>query len=435
MKSDINMTMLRKTIIAILAFLAAFATATAQTYSDIIRDYRQAAVGVYHPYHTGDLTDSQAPKGFKPFYISHFGRHGSRYRAQPETYTPLYDGYAKIADLLTGDGRIMMEGALQIVEAHKDMYGELTPLGAREHYGIAQRMYNRFLPVFRSRTRNEVECCASTVNRCIISMCNFSQGLDDCNPGLDFAFYTGDRYMAYIMKGNPHKEIKAYVKNHLGPLKRERCGYGKLFATMFTDPDAAAARLKDPYKFALAFYDAAAMAPDLDFLGIDLLQYFDIEELTAFAECDSDDMFAEVANSCEFGDLAMSPADDLLEDFIVKADAALQDNSHRAADLRFGHDSGLLPLACLIGIREMSVKYPSETAHDNWNTYERIPMGSNLQMIFYRNAAGKVLVKLLYNEQETCIPSIEPFSGNYYDWGTLRSWLASRVEFARTNLE
>ena len=428
------MTMLRKTIIAVLAILATSGLGRAQTYSDIIRDYRYAASGVYHPYHTVDLADSPAPKGFKPFYISHFGRHGSRYHAHPETYTPLYDGYGKTADILTETGRKIIEGALQIADAHKDMWGELTPLGAREHYEIAQRMYNRFPSVFRSKARNEVECCASTVNRCIISMCNFSQGLDDCNPALDFSFYTGDRYMAYIMKGNPHKEINAYVKNRLGPLKRERCGYDRLFATMFTDADAAAARLKDPYKFALALYDAAVMAPDLDFLGIDLLQYFDIEELTAFAECDSDDMFAEVANSVEFGDLAMSPADDLLEDFIVKADAALKAGSERAADLRFGHDTGLLPLTCLIGIREMGVKYPSLTAHDNWNTYERIPMGSNLQMVFYRNAAGKVLVKLLYNEKETDIPALEPYSGNYYEWETLRAWLESRVRFARTNL-
>ena len=146
-------------------------------------------------------------------------------------------------------------------------------------------------------------------------------------------------------------------------------------------------------------------------------------------------MFAEVANSVEFGDLAMSPADDLLEDFIVKADAALEEGSGRAADLRFGHDTGLLPLTCLLGIREMSARYPSETAHDNWNTYDRIPMGSNLQMVFYRNAAGKILVKLLYNEQETGIPALEPYSGNYYEWETLRTWMASRVEFARANLK
>ena len=429
------MTMMRKTFIALIAILTTFGLGSAQTYSDIIRDYRYAASGVYHPYHTVDLTDSPAPKGFKPFYISHFGRHGSRYRAHPETYTPLYDGYGKTEDLLTDKGRVIMEGALQIADAHKDMWGELTPLGAREHYGIAQRMYNRFPSVFRSRSRTEVECCASTVNRCILSMCNFSQGLDDCNPDLDFAFYTGDRYMAYIMKGNPHKEIKTYVRTHLGPLKRERCGYEKLFGTMFTDAAAAAARLKDPYKFALALYDAAVMGPDLDFLGVDILQYFDIEELIPFAECDSDDMFAEVANSVEFGDLAMSPADDLLEDFIVKADAALEEGSDRAADLRFGHDTGLLPLTCLLGIREMSVKYPSETAHDNWNTYDRIPMGSNLQMVFYRNAAGKILVKLLYNEKETGIPAIEPYSGNYYEWETLRAWMASRVESARANLK
>ena len=134
------MTMLRKIIISFLVILTTCGLGLAQTYSDIIREYRYAAAGVYHPYHAGDLTDSKAPRGFKPFYISHFGRHGSRYLAHPESYEPLYDGAGKVADLLSEEGGKIVEQALQVADAHKGMYGELTPLGAREHYAIAQRM-------------------------------------------------------------------------------------------------------------------------------------------------------------------------------------------------------------------------------------------------------------------------------------------------------
>ena len=55
-------------------------------------------------------------------------------------------------------------------------------------------------------------------------------------------------------------------------------------------------------------------------------------------------------------------------------------------------------------------------------------MASNLQMVFYRSKKGDVIVKLLYNEQETVIPGLEPFSGPYYRWTELREYLLSRIQ-------
>ena len=44
-------------------------------------------------------------------------------------------------------------------------------------------------------------------------------------------------------------------------------------------------------------------------------------------------------------------------------------------------------------------------------------------MVFYRNAAGEVLVKFLYNERETRIRGLEPVAGVYYRWDDLLSTL------------
>ena len=52
-------------------------------------------------------------------------------------------------------------------------------------------------------------------------------------------------------------------------------------------------------------------------------------------------------------------------------------------------------------------------------------------MIFYRNKKGNVLVKMLYNEQETYIPAVAPAYGPYYSWTELREYLNSKVEMAR----
>ena len=55
-------------------------------------------------------------------------------------------------------------------------------------------------------------------------------------------------------------------------------------------------------------------------------------------------------------------------------------------------------------------------------------MGANFQMIFYKNKAGDVLVKMLYNEKEVTIPALETFSDPYYKWSDLRSYLVSLLD-------
>ena len=64
-------------------------------------------------------------------------------------------------------------------------------------------------------------------------------------------------------------------------------------------------------------------------------------------------------------------------------------------------------------------------AHDYWFSFERVPMGTNLQMIFYRNKKGNVLTKVLYNEQEAHFKSVKPVEGPYYNWKDLREWFLS----------
>jgi len=103
--------------------------------------------------------------------------------------------------------------------------------------------------------------------------------------------------------------------------------------------------------------------------------------------------------------------------------------SDTAADLRFGHDSGILPLAGLLGLEGVAARYPVGQAYKNgFYVWERIPMGTNLQMVFYRDRKDNVLVKILYNEQEMKIPAVKAYKGPYYRWEDLRAHLVSISE-------
>lgn len=118
------------------------------------------------------------------------------------------------------------------------------------------------------------------------------------------------------------------------------------------------------------------------------------------------------------------PASGLLEDIVEKADEALKSDNKKpyAADLRFGHDSGFVPLCSIMGLDGFEPWVSTPMRVD-----DAVPMGANVQLIFYKNAAGNVIVKILHNEKEILIPSLKPFTGPYYKWTELRSFFLSRI--------
>ena len=69
-----------KRIFTLLALLLWASTTLAQTSREEVMADIDRAGGVYYGYPTpSSAVYTPAPKGYEPFYISHYGRHGSRY--------------------------------------------------------------------------------------------------------------------------------------------------------------------------------------------------------------------------------------------------------------------------------------------------------------------------------------------------------------------
>ena len=118
----------------------------------------------------------------------------------------------------------------------------------------------------------------------------------------------------------------------------------------------------------------------------------------------------------------------LLKDFLEKADKAIA-SGNTAATLRFGHDSILMPLMALVGIDEFDDRHSEQDPIvAKWDLGTFVCMASNVQMVFYKNRAGQILVKILYNEKETTIPAISPFRDCYYEWDVLRAYLDRKIQ-------
>lgn len=406
-------------------------SASAQLTKERIASDSGLANGVHHSYSPQDLRDTPAPKGYKPFYISHVGRHGSRY--------DLGDGYAyqeasrvlhkaDSAGILTAQGMDVMRQVDLMNDASDGMWEMLTQRGAREHRGIASRMMSRFPQVFSMKERDEVDAVSSTVQRCVLSMSNFLLQVGGQKPGMKITMDTGSRYMRYLMvwdsRGRSQQKTvrpdsKKWLQENLDP--------SRLMSVLFTDP-VKAASFSDPYDICENLYDCSSYTETMDLESVVNIQsIFSLDELWALACNESDVFYAENGPSLLYGEVTGQQGRAMLRDIVAKADAALSAGSKRAADLRFTHDTALLPLATLMGFSGMDIRLPQLQAHEQWCSGDMIPMGSNLQVVFYRSRKSQdVLVKVLYNEKERTFRGLTAVEGPYYRWNELREYLLGK---------
>ncbi len=399
----------------------------------------------YEPY-TGTYTP--VPKGYKPFYISHYGRHGSRRQiGSSGTVAYEYLNAAREAGILTEEGEKLYEDIKAAYECHVGMDGELTIRGGMEHQGIARRMYKNFQPAFKSKDRKFIHCQASIVPRCLISMANFTFALKDEDPDLQYDFITGQKYIDLLAQDYYERDSYRKQQSALNDsLLRAYVNTDRVMKSFFKDSPQTAEIVKDPHRFMRYLFSICADAQDLreELGGLDLLKWFTPDELIGLGKFMNERYYSSMGNNANWGYNIIWAAKPLVEDFIARADDAVAGNDV-VADLRFGHDTGILPLAGLLGLKGPGDRYPVGEAWKNgYFCWQNIPMATNLQMVFYRGKKNDVIVKILYNEREMDIPALDlriqarrlekgsegnaPFHGPYYPWPELREYLVSISE-------
>ena len=130
-----------------------------------------------------------APKGYKPFYVSHYGRHGARYatNVQYKMVKKALDK-AKKAGALTESGEKWLEEYTPFYEEAIYHDGELTEIGIEQEKTIALRLVSRFPEVFEGETR--AVAISTPVHRVILSMASFIDGIQ----AVDKTFTADESY-------------------------------------------------------------------------------------------------------------------------------------------------------------------------------------------------------------------------------------------------
>ncbi len=380
------------------------------------------AANNHNSYEFRQIRDTPAPKGYKPFYISHYGRHGSRsaWGGKDYEYVIALLEKGQAADLLTPGGDSLLVAARKVLAAYNGMDGRLTPRGVREHKAIARRMYGRYPGVFKGARK--VRAASSLVPRCIVSMTAFTNSLVSLNPRLDVRPDTGERIMEYISPNDGGArdatraanekarkiELEAVPDDTLGVLK-----------TIFTDPEAARELVPSPKRLTDAVFYTADIAEDFD-IEENLFRFLPFDAIYMRWAKRNISLYTGQCNSADAGEVRCEIARPTVMDIVNKADEVIASGEY-AADLRFGHDYPLLALVSFLGVEGVGERLEAGEICDRWLGFWNVPMASNLQIIFYRNKKGEVLVKFLYQEEERLLRGLEPLTGPYYRWADVKA--------------
>ncbi|MGM9752948.1 MAG: histidine-type phosphatase [Candidatus Cryptobacteroides sp.] len=426
------MNMSRKTSILSLCILLCIGASAQVTKENAEKDLYITA-GVHHPYIVPEIKDTKAPRGFKAFYVTHYGRHGSRYHTSESFFNdnvPRLDILAE-KGLLTEDGLKLKAEMEWLQQRHSGMAGTLTETGGFEQQGVAQRLYERCPEIFRQKNCKQVSSRSTNVHRVIQSMGHFNASLKACQKDLQITMLTGDRYWDILCHNtgnieNPFKERQEFLKDSL-----HRAYIALLHPEHLFNNPAAVEELCGINANELEFklFEATQITRTLDHSeGHDPLAIFPLDDLVNMGRAYNIHNFVWFMHSIEGGNInERAVGIPILKDMLKTAEEAIAGNGH-CADFRFGHDSGVGPLAAMLEIGDYAKTMHIADSPDCWPAYKNLCMCSNVQLIFYRNNTGEILVKVLLNEKEVQIgESCPPFCGPYYRWEDFRKYAEGRI--------
>lgn len=394
---------------------------------------------------------SAAPKGYEPCYMSHYGRHGSRYLIGKSAYEkPLNILLEAEKDgMLTEKGKDLL-GKLKVInETVKGRLEELTLLGAQQHQQIAQRMFDRFPMLFTGDVK--VDAKSSVVIRCILSMSNEVMELKAKNPQLDVRMDASAGDMQYIIYDD--KELnKQKMPNGSEAQKAWNAFRDKYFASerimnnIFSSESYWREKVKDPYNLIVDHLWKIAVSMQGTELRhtMTMLDLFTEEELYNIWLIRNANWYITYGPSPLNGGTQIYTQRNLIKKMVEEADAALKaiddkangkpsdDGKTLTANLRFGHEVVVMPAVCFLNLNGYGTQYTDleDVVKNGWYDYRIFPMGSNIQMIFYtkkNGSADDALVKFLLNEDEATVPDLKAAKGCYYKWSDVRKYCLDKL--------
>ena len=431
---------MRKIFVALSVLLLTFNVKAQIIKRDQVNaDNLKKMAGSVYAYQAPTEPLTPAPKGFKPVYLTHFGRHGSRFLDNASNYDRPYNilKEADDAGALTDFGKDVLR-RVEIIRAEADQRaGDLTPKGMQQHRDIARRMVENYPELF---TNDKIIMARSTTShRVLVSEYSALMQILRMRPKIRFDYdssnhdepwmYTEDKAVS-AHKRKINAAVQEFNQRHTHP--------ERLMSALFKDPEyikTAGGRDQSGSLYS-SLYDVASYAQGSD-PGVDLDDVFTYDEWY--------DQFL-MNNMRWYSQAGFSPLTDnvipyghcvTLQNFIDFADEALAGNGVSVM-LRYGHEVTLMSFFSLLDLNGSGYSTDDlESVADHWAAYNLAYMGGNVQWVFFRDKKGEVIVKFLLNEKEATLPETVPFYTDakgkeqrpYYKWEDVRKFYLSKIAY------
>ena len=402
---------------------------SAQTAREEIKANKYLSGSQYLDYNRRlpDKPLTPAPKGYEPYYMSHYGRHGSRWLISENSYI----GPRNILRAAKDQGKLtpLGEETLRKIEAFEPTsvkrLGDLTTVGERQHHGIGKRMVQNFPEIFKAKNV-PIDARSTVVNRCILSMIAECEEFAAANPTARF-------------HNDVSESLQHYLNQPWDGLVRQkgidRVEKREVWRQKYTHPERLMKALFNDQQWVFSNLRAGAFMRDLFEIATNMQSHdTDIEFFSLFTEEEIYDLwkqnnirwYHDYGPAPQTGSVMPFSQRNLLKNIIETADTVTQTQ----ATLRFGHEVCVMPLACLLELDSCGVKVDNLEELDlHWQNYKIFPMACNVQLIFYRPKKGKsgdILIKALLNEREASLP-IKTDQYPYYKWADLRQYYLDKL--------
>ncbi|MBR6188306.1 MAG: histidine-type phosphatase [Prevotella sp.] len=422
-------------------------TSTAQTTArEEIRKNHWLAGSNYLDYdrQLPDFNYTKAPKGYVPFYFSHYGRHGSRWLIGKDDYERVIRPMrkARMEGKLTREGQEILRKLEIFNKTTQKRLGDLTTVGERQHHGIGRRIAQHFPEIFVKTKGVHIDARSTTVNRCILSMVAECEELMAANPTAHIHNDVSDALQYYLNQG-----WEGRVKAEGDKTGKVRHEFGdkhthpeRLLTVLFNDQQWAHDSIRTK-SFMRNLFEVAINMQSHDDAPYELADLFTEEEIYDQWRVQNAGWYVNYGAAPQTKGVMPFSQFNLLTNIIETADTCVSLGKTQAT-MRFGHEVCVLPLACLMELDSCGVAVENLDEVDlHWQNYKIFPMGCNIQLIFYKpkkardfksGATGDILVKALLNEREASLP-VPTTMHPYYRWDDLRAyWKKKLNDFAKT---
>lgn len=432
---------MKKLVLSLLFPLLATSLLAQKTAKEEIAENKNLAAANYLAYSEPTQPLTPAPKGYEPFYISSYARHGSRWLISPSQYdnvlNTLKDAHQK--GLLTAKGEEVLEKLNRFYPTTQNRLGELTTVGERQHHGIGKRLTQNFPEVFSGDA--QVDGRSTTVIRCILSMEAEMEELAAFNKNITFHNDVSES-LQYYLNQSANSFIKALRDKGNALYKKdiqEMTHPRRLMELLFKDQEYVYNNL-NAVDFMRKMFDIASNMQSHD-TDIDFWDLFTAEEAYDQWKINNRGWYMSYGSSPVTNGMAVFSQENLLANILATADTLVNRRDYHGATMRFGHESCLLPLAGLLELGNCGKSYSLDELDTEWRCYNYFPMASNIQLVFYRekatkknpNPTGEILVKALLNEKEVTLPT-QTDNYPYYKWSDLNKYYAEKLAYYRAQL-